>query len=104
MSETVVYECPECGDRTLCSHTQDGLHPTLFCNCDGFVTMDIDPETLDDAHGDAKTGEPINEYCPECGRADYDRYELDDGSAVVQCEQCGFTDQVRPPNPDEVNV
>lgn len=46
----------------------------------------------------------IDEYCPECGHADYDRLELDDGSAVVHCESCDYTEQVRPPDPDKVNV
>jgi len=42
MSETVVYECPECGDRKLVEHNQTGLHPQVWCGCGGFVTMDID--------------------------------------------------------------
>lgn len=46
----------------------------------------------------------IDEYCPECGHSDYDRHELDDGSAIVSCESCGHADQVRPPNPNRVNV
>ena len=47
MSETVIYECPHCGDRKLVSHTQAGLHPQVWCNCDGFVLMDIDYERDD---------------------------------------------------------
>jgi len=46
MSKTVVYECPECEDRKLVTHNQRGLHPQIWCNCEGFITMDIDPDTL----------------------------------------------------------
>lgn len=47
MSKTVVYECPKCGDRKLVSHVDTGLHPQIWCGCDGFVSMDIDPDTMD---------------------------------------------------------
>jgi predicted RNA-binding Zn-ribbon protein involved in translation (DUF1610 family) len=49
MSETVVFECPQCGDRKLVTHNQQ-LHPTIWCNCGGgnFKTMDVDPESLTD--------------------------------------------------------
>jgi len=46
MSESVVYECPKCGDRKLVYHNQEGLHPQVWCACDGFTTMDVDPESL----------------------------------------------------------
>jgi len=42
MSETIVYECPDCGDRKLMIYTQAGLPPQVWCSCDGFVPMDID--------------------------------------------------------------
>lgn len=45
MSEQVVYECPECGDRKLVCHSAD-MHPQVWCSCDGFNIMDIDPDSL----------------------------------------------------------
>lgn len=36
-----VYECPECGDRKLADYySTNGLKPTLWCNCEGFVVME----------------------------------------------------------------
>lgn len=40
MSESTVYECPECEDRKMVYHTE-GLSPTVWCACNGFVIMDI---------------------------------------------------------------
>jgi len=42
MSTTVIYECPKCEDRTLVQHTQEGLHPEVWCDCDDFTIMEPD--------------------------------------------------------------
>ena len=35
----------------------------------------------------------MDEYCPDCGHGDYDRYEDEDGR-YVECGSCGFTERL----------
>jgi hypothetical protein len=41
MPVSTVYECPECGDRTMVDHHSESLPPTVWCNCEGFIVMDV---------------------------------------------------------------